>query len=132
MIVIFLFLYFVNLVLDFSFQTPFMSQYKSKSDYVLFVHCAIWGLGIWFALMPFGLFAWWKLFMLVGGHFIIDRWKCREHYKKWPLKTKHSHTNKSGDIYYDDVVTKEPVISDWMSLYIDQTLHAIQIFLCLL
>ena len=121
MAVIFLFLYFINLVLDFSFQTPFMSQYKSKSDYVLFVHCAIWGLGIWFALMPFGLFAWWKLIMLVGGHFIIDRWKCREHYKLWPKKK-----------VTDGIIAKVPIISDWMSLYIDQTLHAIQIFLCLL
>lgn len=97
--------------MDFSFQTPFMSEYKSKSDYVLFVHCAIWGLGIWFALIPFGLVAWWKLIMLVGGHFIIDRWKCRGHYKKWPVK---------------------PIISDMGSLYIDQALHVGQILLCLI
>ena len=125
--VIFLFLYFINLVFDFSFQTPFMSEYKSKSDYVLFVHCAIWGLGIWFALMPFGLFAWWKLIMLVGGHFVMDRWKCRGHYKLWPTK-------KAKPIY-DDVYNgydREPIISDWGSLYIDQTFHALQILLCLL
>lgn len=126
--VIFLFLYFISLVLDFSFQTPFMSEYKSKSDYVLFVHSAIWGLGIWFALMPFGLFAWWKLIMLVGGHFFIDRWKCHEHYKLWPLKSVPAQD-------YDDVYVGEkkvPIISDWGSLYIDQTLHAIQVLLCLL
>ena len=124
MIVIFLFLYFINLLLDFSFQSQFMSEYKSNSDYVLFVHCAIWGLGIWFALMPFGLFAWWKLAMLVGGHFIIDRWKCRGHYKLWPMK--------KVSLPFGDGYKKEPVISDFGSLYIDQTLHAVQIFLCLL
>lgn len=126
--IIFLFLYFISLVLDFSLQTPFMSEYKSKSDYVLFVHCAIWGLGIWFALIPFGLVAWWKLIMLVGGHFIIDRWKCRGHYKKWPVK--HSHTNDYGDIYFDDV--PKPIISDMGSFYIDQALHVGQILLCLI
>lgn len=110
----FLFLYFINLILDYPLQGSFLAEYKSKSDYVLFVHCAIWGLGIWFALMPLGLFAWWKLVMLVGGHFIIDRWKCRRHYKLWPLKN------------------NEPIISDLGSLYIDQTLHAVQLVLCLL
>lgn len=126
--IIFLFFLFVSYVLDFSFQTPFMSEYKSKNDYVLFVHSAIWGLGLWFALMPFGLFAWWKLFMLVGGHFIIDRWKCRGHYKLWPLKYKYK--NEYGDIYFNN--TKIPVISDIGSFYIDQTLHIIQILLCFL
>lgn len=121
--VTFLFLYFINLVLDYPLQCSFLAEYKSKSDYVLFVHCAIWGLGIWFALMPFGLFAWWKLIMLVGGHFIIDRWKCREHYKLWPKK---KNTDGNG------IIAKVPVISDWMSLYIDQTLHVIQIILCLI
>ena len=119
--VTFLFLYFINLVLDFPLQSDFMSKYKSQSDYVLFVHCAIWGLGIWFALMPFGLFAWWKLAMLIGGHFIIDRWKCRGHYKLCPKKKTT-----------DGIIAKVPVISDWMSLYIDQTLHVIQIILCLI
>lgn len=126
--VIFLFLFFIHLILDFSLQTDFMAKYKSQNDYVLFVHSTIWGLGIWFALMPFGLFAWWKLAMLIGGHFLIDRWKCRGHYKLWPVK--HSHKNKNGDIYFDDV--KTPLISDWMSLYIDQALHAVQVALCLL
>lgn len=119
--VIFLFLYFINLILDYPLQGSFLAEYKSKNDYILFVHCAIWGLGIWFALMPFGLFAWWKLIMLVGGHFIIDRWKCRKHYKLWPKKKTT-----------DGIIAKVPVISDWMSLYIDQTLHVIQIILCLI
>lgn len=128
MFLIFIVLYFVNLVLDFSFQTPFMSEYKSKSDYVLFVHCAIWGIGVFLCLIPFGMFAWWKLFMLVGGHFVIDRWKCRKHYKKWPLKNVPACD-------YDDVYVgskKVPIISDFMSLYIDQTFHIVQILLCLI
>ena len=121
--IIFLFLFFISLVLDFSLQSQFMSEYKSKSDYVLFVHCAIWGLGIWFALIPFGLFAWWKLIMLVGGHFIIDRWKCRGHYKLWPKVKKQ---DPFGDGYI-----KVSLISDMGSFYIDQFLHIVQILLCL-
>lgn len=128
MLFAFLILYFTNLVLDFSLQDEFLKQHKSKSNYVLFVHCAIWGIGLSIALAAFGMFAWWKLIMLVGGHYIIDYWKCREIYKKWPVK--HSHTNEWGDIYFDDKPT--PIISDWGSLYIDQFLHVVQLILCFL
>lgn len=118
----FLILYFINLVLDFSLQDEFLKQYKSKNDYVLFVHCAIWGIGLSIVLAALGMFAWWKLLMLVGGHFIIDRWKCRGHYKKWPMK-KYKEGN---DVY------KVPMFSDWGSLYIDQFLHVVQLILCFL
>jgi hypothetical protein len=57
--------------------------------------------------MYLGLFAWWKVGMLLFGHIVIDYWKCRGLYKKWN-------------------------ISDWNALYIDQFCHFIQVLLCLI
>lgn len=126
--IVFLILYFINLVLDYPLQGTFLAEHKQKNNYVLFVHSAIWGLGLSIALIGFGMFAWWKVAMLVIGHYMIDYWKCRGIYKKWPVK--HSHTNEFGDIYFDDIQT--PLISDYTAYYIDQFLHVIQILLCFL
>ena len=102
----FIILYFANLVLDYPLQGTFLAEYKQKNNYILFVHCAIWALGISIVLLPLGLFAWWKVVMLLVGHYLIDYWKCRGLYKRWNIK-------------------------DWNSLYIDQALHVIQVLLCL-
>ena len=101
-----LILYVANLILDYPLQGTFLAEYKAKNNYILFVHCAIWALGLSVVLMPLGLFAWWKVIMLLIGHIAIDYWKCRGLYKKWNIK-------------------------DWTSLYIDQFLHVIQVLLCL-
>ena len=114
----FLIIYFFNLILDYPLQGQFLAEYKQKNNYVLFVHCAIWGIGLSIILAMFGLFAWWKLIMLVAGHYIIDYWKCRRLYKKWPTNTIEG--------------VKVPIISDEESLYIDQFLHVVQLILCLL
>lgn len=119
----FIILYFANLVFDYPFQGKLLAEYKQKSNYFLFVHCAIWGIGISLVLMFLGMFAWWKLLMLVAGHYVIDYWKCRGLYKKWPVK--RSYDDFLGEI-------KEPIISDYGSLYIDQFLHIIQILICFL
>jgi hypothetical protein len=128
MLYTFLVLYFLNLVLDYPLQGTFLAEYKQKNNYVLFVHCAIWGLGIGLVLPYFGLFAWWKVIMLVFGHYAIDYWKCRRLYKKWPVK---KHLVRDSD-EYGTIYEVKPVISDWMSLYIDQALHIIQVTLCLI
>lgn len=104
---ILLILYVSNLILDYPLQGSFLAEYKSKNNYILFVHCAIWAFGLSVVLMYLVLFAWWKVAMLFFGHFIIDYWKCRGIYKKWNIK-------------------------DWNSLYIDQFLHVVQILLCLI
>ena len=102
-----LILYVANLILDYPLQGTFLAEYKAKNNYILFVHCAIWALGLSVVLMPLGLFAWWKVIMLLVGHIVIDYWKCRGLYKKWNIK-------------------------DWTSLYIDQSLHIVQVLLCLI
>ena len=103
----FLLLYFANLVLDYPLQGTFLAEWKSKSNYILFVHCAIWGIGMYMVCCFLGLGELWKLFMLVGGHYAMDWWKCRGMYKK------HG-------------------ISDMNSLYIVQAFHVVQILLCLM
>lgn len=40
----FIILYFLNLVLDYPLQGTFLAEYKCKNNYILFVHCAIWGI----------------------------------------------------------------------------------------
>jgi hypothetical protein len=102
-----LILYVANIILDYPLQGTFLAEFKSKNNYILFVHCAIWSFGLSVLLMPLGLFAWWKVVMLLVGHVAIDYWKCRGLYKKWNIK-------------------------DWTSLYIDQSLHVAQVLLCLI
>lgn len=105
----FIFLYWINLLVDWSFQTPFMGENKSKYNYVLYVHSAIWGLSMWIGLIALGLlhFIIFKLIFLIVGHILIDGWKCKEYYKKFNL-------------------------SDIHALYIDQSLHVVQILICML
>ncbi len=102
-----LILYVANLILDYPLQGAFLAEFKSKNNYILFVHCAIWAFGLSVVLMPLGLFAWRKVAMILFGHIAIDYWKCRGLYKKWKIK-------------------------DWTSLYIDQFLHFVQVILCLI
>lgn len=105
----FMFLYFLNLVLDYPLQGSFLAEYKQKNNYALFVHSAIWGIGISLGLAFVGLFAWWKVIMLVAGHYAIDYWKCRRVYNSW-----------------------FPKLSDYGAYYIDQALHVVQLLLCLI
>ena len=100
-------LYVANLIFDYPLQGDFLANFKAKNNYILFVHCVIWGGGISICLMQLGLFEWWKVLMLIGGHLLIDTWKCRGYAKKMK-------------------------ISDWNSLYIDQFLHFLQLLICLI
>lgn len=104
----FVILYFINLILDYPLQGQFLSEYKSKNNYILFVHSTIWGFGIFIGLLFLNLISYMylKLIFLVLGHMLIDTWKCRGWYKKINIK-------------------------DWTSLYIDQFLHIIQIIICI-
>ena len=101
----FLILYVANLILDYPLQGEFLGKYKSKNNYVLFVHSMIWSGGLSIVLMKLKRFRWWKLMMLLSGHMAVDAWKSRKLYKKMG-------------------------ISDWGSLYIDQALHFVQLVIC--
>ena len=128
----FIILYFSNLVLDYPLQGSFLAEWKQKNNYILFVHCAIWALGLSIVLLPLGLFAWWKVIMLLVGHYVIDYWKCRRLYKKWPLTSKTITSIEYDGSAKKITEEKQPLISDINSLYIDQALHVIQILFCLI
>lgn len=102
-----LILVFIHFLLDWSLQDEMTKKYKCESWFVLLVHCIIWSFGMSIALMQFGLFDWWKVWMLLVGHYCMDYWKCRGLYKKMGLK-------------------------DMTSLYIDQAFHIGQVLLCLI
>lgn len=104
---IILILVFAHFLLDWSLQDEMTKKYKCESWFVLLVHCIIWSFGISIVLMWLGLFDWWKVGMLLVGHYCMDYWKCRGMYKKMGLK-------------------------DMTSLYIDQAFHIGQVLLCLI
>jgi hypothetical protein len=101
----FLFLYFINLLLDYPLQGEFLGIQKSNYNYLLFVHSAIWGFGISIALYFLGMLNLWKIIFLVIGHYWIDYLKCR---KVWFMKKLHPLKG---------------------ALYINQLLHVVQLFL---
>lgn len=103
----FIILYFTNLVLDYPLQGSFLAKEKSNSNYLLFVHSAIWGLGISIVLYYLNLFTITKMIMLVVGHYCVDYLKSRGYLK---------------------AIFK----SEKCSLYIDQFIHIIQLTACLL
>ena len=98
-------LFTLHLLADFPLQGEFLASVKGKYDYLLFCHAAIWTGAVSAGLIALGLFTWWKVVMLLVGHFLIDRWKARKEDKTYAL-------------------TRD--------LWIDQSLHFVQLLLCLI
>jgi hypothetical protein len=65
-------------IADFPLQGDFMANLKGKLDYILFSHAMIWTGCVCAVLGYFHDFAWWKVALLLIGHFFIDRWKSRK------------------------------------------------------
>jgi len=99
------FLIALHFIADFPLQGEFLANMKGKFDYLLFAHAFMWSGVISAGLIYFGLFAWWKVAMLLIGHFFIDRWKARKDDKTFAL-------------------TRD--------LWIDQSLHMGQLLICLI
>jgi hypothetical protein len=59
---------------DSVFQTSWQSQNKNKLWYAMLSHCLTWTACISIALQYFGLFSMWKVFFLIVGHWICDKW----------------------------------------------------------
>ena len=72
------FLIFLHYLGDFPFQGQFLAENKGKDDYLLFAHAFIWAGTVSVGLLYFGSFELWKALFLLGGHFLIDRWKARK------------------------------------------------------
>lgn len=139
---IFVIVYFANLLLDYPLQSNFEAKWKSKSYYVLFVHSAIWGLGITITILWIdGLIEYWKIFMLVFGHMAMDGFKAKRLY----LKKSERTTERTNVLYvYDEKgnpthvkeIQKKVIPSpynkkDFIGYIIDQIFHVGQICLAL-
>jgi len=92
-------------VADYPLQGDFLAQTKGKYWYSLFVHSVIYSLVLALTLKLLGVFAIWKVVVLILSHIIID-------YKK------------------ANAMNKEKALTSY--LYIDQSLHILIAFLLLL
>jgi hypothetical protein len=98
-----LILILAHYIADYPLQGDFLGVYKSKYDYLLFVHCFIWTGIMCLVLQYLDIFAIWKMIYLFVGHWVVDRWKCR-----------HKDNKELG-------LTK--------LLWIDQSIHFLQVLL---
>jgi hypothetical protein len=96
MMELFLWVLLSHYIADYPLQGDFLAQTKGKYFYSLLAHSIIYGLSIALCFKLLGVFAFWKAFVLVGSHMLID-------YKKATAKN------------------KEKALTSY--LYIDQTLH---------
>ena len=101
----FLWLLLGHYIADFPLQSDFLANMKGKNNYLLLCHVLIYSLTISAILHFLGLYAAWKLAMLIVSHVAIDYWKCRYAPKETALTT---------------------------SLYIDQALHIAVLILLLI
>ena len=77
MIETFLWLLFVHYLFDFSLQTQFMSEWKQKSHYVMFVHVVVWTGGICLAMKLLDIPVQRDIvIMLFVVHYLVDWCKC--------------------------------------------------------
>lgn len=91
-----IYMLFAHYVLDYPLQGEFLAQTKGKYWYSLLAHSLIYALGMTICFKLIGVFAIWKVAILLISHYIID-------YNKATAKNK----NKALTTY----------------LYIDQGLH---------
>jgi len=71
-----LWLLFAHYIGDTALQSRWQADNKAKSWYVLLCHCMIWAGLVCVALEYIGILVLWKAVFLIGGHFVIDTWKC--------------------------------------------------------
>jgi hypothetical protein len=101
----FLYLILGHYIADFPLQGDFLANFKGKNNYILLCHVLIYALFITAILQFLGIYAVWKMVLLIVSHFVIDYWKCHFAPKETALTT---------------------------SLYIDQSLHIGILYVCLI
>ena len=94
----FIWILYAHFIGDIALQSDWQAQNKNKYWYVMFAHCVIWSACISIALQYLGLFALWKVGLLISGHWISDQ-----------IKSKHKN-----------------VPENWWMIYPDQIWHLLQ------
>lgn len=69
------FLVFTHFVMDFCMQSDFMSKYKGKLPFVMFVHVFVWTFAVCWMATYFGALSWWAPIFLFVGHWACDQYK---------------------------------------------------------
>ena len=112
----FLWFVFAHCILDYPMQGEFLSKFKSKYFIILLMHALIWGLGMSALLEILQLdYTNGKMLFLVGGHMIMDLFKCSGYLGKLLNKVRPG----MGD---------DPL---GIQLWIDQLFHMWQILMVL-
>jgi len=83
----FLYLVLGHYLADFPLQSDFLATMKGKNNYLLFCHVIMYSLIISAILDLLGLFAIWKLILLILSHTVVDYWKCHYASKETALTT---------------------------------------------
>ena len=99
-----------HLLGDYPLQGTFLATMKSKSRYILFVHCFIWSGLVFLTLSFFGLDAPWKFFFLLIVHYLVDYWKC--------------HTFATPE---ERKKTFGITMTGMQAFFIDQSIHVVQL-----
>jgi len=110
----FIILAVAHCIADFPLQGNFLSEYKSKNNYILLVHCLIYA---GFVSYVFGwLYRFYNIdyvfILLLVSHYIIDKFKCI---------MRDIISRDSGTKYNEETVE----YIEKSSLYIDQAAHYI-------
>lgn len=113
----FMYLLFTHYILDFSLQSQFMSEYKYKLPFVMFVHVFLWTFGLYAMSdllsmdVPFLL---WPIMFAV--HYYTDWFKCAL------IEKLECKVRALGEIK-----DKNKYIKKWF--HIDQAIHIAQVFI---
>lgn len=63
---------------DYFLQTDYMAKLKNNSNYILFIHCACYTLGIYLCYLLFGfVIQFTGLLFVMSSHFLIDGLKIK-------------------------------------------------------
>lgn len=88
MITAFLGVLFMHLWYDFHAQGAFVGEYKSKSNFILCIHCLTYALALAIPMYFTNTLQYWTIPVLLVSHYLVDKWKCNLLKKKpnMPLK----------------------------------------------
>lgn len=77
MLELFVTLLFVHYLFDFCLQSDFMSKYKGKLPFVMFVHVFVWTFAVCTTITYFTVLRWWVPLFLFVGHWMADSRKIK-------------------------------------------------------
>jgi len=111
---ILIFLIAGHLAGDVLIRPNIVHMHKGRSNLVMLFHCYIWATATTLPLLYYNIFTIYKFLFLLGGHFIIDKWKG------W-VDPDHCWVDEDG---------RNIQVNKWV--VIDQLLHLIQLVIVIL